>query len=371
MASLSFDQEKTAFQLYYSEKYQTFRDAEIQFRTLIASLLSQVGDFAEVPTVISRVKSESECLQKFQRKYQTELEKQQTPYEIKEFITDLIGVRVTCLYESEVPEVARVVKENFSVLGITDKIAKLESTDAAFGYKGLHLDLTINEARRQLPEYGRYRDLQFEIQIRTVIQDGWSILDHKIKYKRAIPTPLKRRINVLAALFELADHEFLAIGNETKALEQRAREQVGTERPVVVAAEELPPASDDEPFLNVFQFLEIAATHFPAYPFHANKADGFVQELLKWKSDLTAADLATLLLAYLPVVHLYDKHIRGVQSRWLNPFTEMRHALFLSDPRVFRWALYDLQRDSFNQWLETSAPHPLVGFPSLSREGKA
>src|SRR5438270_659912 len=136
MASLSFAQELLAFQLYYRTNYQTLLDAEVQFRTLIASLLAQVGSFAEVPKVISRVKAEAECIAKFQRKYQTPLEKQQMPYEIKDYITDLLGVRVTCLYESDVPEVARVLSENFRSLGVTDKIAKLESTDDAFGYRG-------------------------------------------------------------------------------------------------------------------------------------------------------------------------------------------------------------------------------------------
>lgn len=374
MPSLSFEDERTAFQLYYSATYQTLRDAEAQFRTLIASLLAQIGEFAEVPTVISRVKAESECIRKFQLKYQTELEKQQTPYEIKDYITDLIGVRVTCLYESEVTEVARVLKDNFEVLGVTDKIAKVESTADSFGYKGLHLDLTINDARRQLPEYARYRDFQFEVQIRTIIQDGWSILDHKMKYKRAIPTLLKRRINVLAALFELADHEFLAIQNETKQWEQRAKEQVAPQPAALLltAPETSPTDQPEEPYLNVFQFLEIAASHYPDYPFIATKADGFVQELLGWKRDLTAVELSSTLFAYLPVIRMYAKYVKEQQNKWLNPFTEIRHALFLGDPSTFHWVLYDLQRQSFNYWLDTNAPRPLVGGAPLSpREGEA
>ncbi|MGZ7142680.1 hypothetical protein ACXWOE_09685, partial [Streptococcus pyogenes] len=44
-----------------------------------------------------------------------------------------------------------------------------------------------------------------------------SVLDHKIKYKKSIPGQLKRRINVLAALFELADREFRQIRDATAA----------------------------------------------------------------------------------------------------------------------------------------------------------
>jgi putative GTP pyrophosphokinase len=355
VASLSFENEQSIFHKYYGDYRQTFADAEVQFRTLIASLLAHDGAFAETPKVISRVKSEQECLAKFQRKYQTELEKQGTLYEIKDYVTDVVGVRVTCLYESEIAEVSRVLVNNFTSLGVTDKIAKLESTDDAFGYRGLHLDLAINAARRELPEYGRSRDINFEVQIRTIIQDGWSILDHKMKYKRAIPTALKRRINVLAALFELADHEFLAIREATLSLEIRAREELagGTDHvPNVAAAADR--RVEDEPFLNVFQFLEIASTFFPHYSFWPEKADAFVQEILKWSPSLSAKDFKRLLVRHLPRIERYAEYARSRGSFYPNPFTQMRHALFLSDPDVYCWMLYDVQRHAFRVWLQST-----------------
>ena len=61
----------------------------------------------------------------------------------------------------------------------------------------------------------------FEVQIRSLIQDAWSVLDHKIKYKKSIPIDLKRRINILSALFELADREFKEIRNATIELMQQ------------------------------------------------------------------------------------------------------------------------------------------------------
>lgn len=91
----------------------------------------------------------------------------------------------------------------------SDKTQQLEE-EGAFGYKGLHLDLKLLPNRQELPEYRRFRDLRFEVQLRTIVQDAWSALDHKIKYKKNIPHVLKRRINRLAAIFELADQEFLA-----------------------------------------------------------------------------------------------------------------------------------------------------------------
>ena len=82
---------------------------------------------------------------------------------------------------------------------------EIEETESEFGYKGLHLDLKLDDERKILPEYVGFGDQQFEVQIRTIVQDAWSEVDHKLKYKKEIPSDIKRRIYRLAALFELAD----------------------------------------------------------------------------------------------------------------------------------------------------------------------
>ena len=72
----------------------------------------------------------------------------------------------------------------------------MEAKDDSFGYKGLHVDLKLKSPRTGMKEYKRYSDLRFEVQIRTIIQDAWSVLDHKIKYKKSIPTSMKRKFTL-------------------------------------------------------------------------------------------------------------------------------------------------------------------------------
>ena len=207
MASLDFEQEKQAFRDYYSDNFDRLSSAAESLRTLIYLLLADRNTF-ETPVVASRLKEREECVGKFKRKYQSKLEKSATPYEIKDYITDLIGLRIVCLYNDEIPKIREIMEANFMLVQVTDKIADMESSDDSFGYKALHLDLRLKEPRASLPEYDQIRNLQFELQIRTIVQDAWGNLDHKIKYKKAVPPPLARRINVLSALFELADQEF-------------------------------------------------------------------------------------------------------------------------------------------------------------------
>ena len=214
MASLDFDLEKDIFRKFYEEKSRHLTSASELLRSLINSLIQQDGKIL-ISKIDNRVKEKEECIKKFQRKYLTDAETNNTPYTIKDHITDLIGIRIVCLYEDDIENIKKLLSENFNVIEVTDKISHMESKEDSFGYKGLHMDIKFNNSRDQLPEYKIYNDLQFEIQIRTIIQDSWSVLDHKIKYKKSIPTKLKRRINTLAALFELADREFKSIRDET------------------------------------------------------------------------------------------------------------------------------------------------------------
>ncbi len=340
MPSLDFEKEKADFREFYAENQKLLLDAEVFFRSLVGSLLSASSEITP-PAVVGRVKDREESIKKFVRKYQSDLEAAKIPYAIKDHTTDLVGVRVVCLYEDEVDNIADVLKKNFDVLEVTDKIRAMESTEDEFGYKGLHLDLKINDKRRALPEYGPFALLRFEVQIRTIVQDAWSVLDHKIKYKRSIPAKLKRRINALAAQFETVDHEFLAIRNESVALE---RETTPTSVKTL-EAQKSP--------IDAFQFLAIGKECFPGYTFIPEFVDGFVQEILQRAPDLTAADLETAIKAINARVHRYK-----AQSPYpMNPYTMLRHILYLSDRKKFELMLFDRQRNNFLAWLSHDKPN--------------
>ena len=278
MPSLDFETEKTAFTDYYDNHWDVLEGATGSFVTLIRSLLVASGHAP--PKIEQRIKDREECIKKFTRKYRSGLEADATPYTIKDHITDLIGIRIICLYEDEVQPINDLVCEQFEVLGVTDKITLVEGTEDSFGYKGLHLDLKLNDERFHLPEYTLYAKQAFELQIRTVVQDSWSVLDHNIKYKKSIPNSLKRRINTLAALFELADREFRQVRDATTAEIAKAAEEEGEVAPVPTqpgGGEEVE-AGQYAP-LNAFRFLRIAKHFFPDFEFEAHKVDGFTAEI--------------------------------------------------------------------------------------------
>lgn len=348
MPSLDYEFEKTAFREFYNDNHQRLRDAEDFFRSLLATLVARVEGL-EKPTVTSRLKDREECIQKFSRKYQTSLEQDQKPYQIAPYITDLIGLRIVCLYEHEVELVVDTLRTNFEVLDESNKIEKIESTENTFGYKGFHLDLKANKARLEFPEYSQFKDLQFEVQVRTTIQDAWSALDHKIKYKKSIPPNLKRRINTLAALFELADHEFLSIRKQTQELITKATTASPAISQTEVANGESVSIEIHKPLLDVFSFLSVVNSRFDGYNFLPHAADGFVQELLRLNPKFTSTELATNLDQELTRVKKY----KAESPHTLNPYTQIRHSLYLSDPNAYKVALFDMQRMQFDAWLKS------------------
>ncbi len=349
MSSLDYDSEREAFLDFYAASEVGLLRAAVDAMSSVLELLLTDRDEFPSPTVSGRVKDRRECLDKFNKKYRKNLETESTPYSIKDHISDLIGLRVVCYYETDIPLVAALIKENFEVIDVTDKSGAMEEHDNTFGYKGLHLDAKLKEPRSSLPEYRKFGDLRFEIQIRTHVQNAWSTIDHKIKYKREIPQSLKRRINRLAALFELADQEFVNIREETQSIERTVKDAASVNDDVVVQL--LGPGNLLEPF----RFVELATALFPGYPFDPSKAEDFVRELRSIDEGVTIDAVRDTWERQRDVVLRYRKYQQETHRIPLNPYTQLRHAMFRDNPDVYSLLLYPRQRSAFEAWIAGEA----------------
>lgn len=329
--SIDFENKVIEFRAYHDENYDFLSSAGNVYKTLINALLV---DKVPIDNISMRIKEREECISKFKRKYLSEVESKNEDYLIQDHITDLVGLRVVCLHLDDIKEIQKIIEDNFKEIDITDKSSILDSTEDKFGYKGLHLDLMIDDKRATFPEYSKFKNVTFELQVRTIIQDAWSVLDHKIKYKKNIPTELKRRINRLSALFEVADEEFLRIKGET----QKEQEKAITE--ITGKTKEL------EDNIDVFKFLLVARQNFPNYHFIEYKADGFVGELLKIDS---AISTNTLINALDNNKNQIEEYAKATMSP-MNPYTIIRHCLYLWDKAKYESLLYAGQRNAYNYW---------------------
>lgn len=350
MASLDFDYERNSFRTFYESNRKHFVAAKKIYIRTISSLIKRLK-LEMVTKVEGRIKDKEECIKKFHHKYQEKLEADQLPYEIKDFITDIIGIRIVCLYEDQIVIFSEILQKNFKVCNVTDKILSVESTEDSFGYKSLHMDLALTDEMALKPNYQEFTDCTFELQIRSLIQDAWSVLDHEIKYKKSIPSALKRRINILSALFEMADREFKEIRDATTQLIQQETVSVESDLHDDLL-ESSGPAANGLRTVNAFNFLRIAGHFFRDFDFIDYKVDYFVHEILIIDNSLQKSDLHKCLTEKFKIIREYRDHCLQVTPRHtFSPYAFIRHCLYLYDRERFARILSRDTKQRFSIWL--------------------
>lgn len=136
---------------------------------------------------------------------------------------DLVGARIVCLFLDDLPIVDGVIKEIFDVF---DKDDKTNATaPEMFRYRSVHYQARIRSDHVG-PHYDNIKHFDFEIQVRTILQDAWASVEHTLAYKgpTSIPNELKRDINALVGLFHVADKSFQHLRDEIRRSEQSAKE---------------------------------------------------------------------------------------------------------------------------------------------------
>lgn len=143
-----------------------------------------------VHSVRWRVKDTGHILEKIIRKKIEKSEKYEKINEdnYHEIITDLIGIRALHLFKDEFTSIDKVIREKFEMH--EDPIAYIRSGDPddfsrtlaehkfevkqhPAGYRSLHYVIHTTPARRKI---------YVEIQVRTIFEEGWSEIDHIIRY---------------------------------------------------------------------------------------------------------------------------------------------------------------------------------------------
>lgn len=167
-----------------------YEEIGIDVRETLASMLKSHGISAKVT---HRVKETDSLIKKIARK--------KASYEA---IHDKVGVRIVVYFKKQLDIIDTLICQLFG-LEVTKKEDMSEKLgEAVFGYQAIHYD--ICKLRNGMEHF-------CEIQLRTTCQDNWSELSHALSYKTEISIPLhiRREINALSAVFELADNQFQLI----------------------------------------------------------------------------------------------------------------------------------------------------------------
>jgi ppGpp synthetase/RelA/SpoT-type nucleotidyltranferase len=124
-----------------------------------------------------------------------------------EKIRDIVGIRVICLFLSDIERIGQIIRSSFTVLDEDDKIEGAEVS--SFGYMSMHFIVTMKGSHSG-PRYDPIAKLPFEIQVRTIAMDAWANVSHYLDYKtdKDVPTDLRRDFYALSGLFYVADRHF-------------------------------------------------------------------------------------------------------------------------------------------------------------------
>ena len=112
--------------------------------------------------------------------------------QIEEYIKDLAGCRLVFYTNSDVSMFhgSRVLIENFEIDWDRTKIhyPDQDIADPRLLFISDNYVVKLSEARLQLPEYARFKDMSCEVQIQTTLNHAWAETAHDTIYKNSFPT---------------------------------------------------------------------------------------------------------------------------------------------------------------------------------------
>lgn len=170
-----------------------------------------VHQYNPIEHIKARIKTAESIVKKLKR-----AGKESTIQNMIEYVNDIAGIRIICSFSSDIYRIAAMIKEqkDINILLTKDYI----TYPKASGYRSYHMIVSV-------PVYlsDRIVDTKVEIQIRTVAQDFWASLEHKIHYKfeGEAPEHIRSELVECARMVSDLDARMLALNEEILALSKK------------------------------------------------------------------------------------------------------------------------------------------------------
>lgn len=158
--------------------------------------------YSPIESVSGRVKRISSILDKAHRKG-VDIK------HIEEKIEDIAGVRIICQFVEDIETVVDIIRKRSDMTVKREKDYITQSK--ASGYRSYHIIVYYTVQTIKGP-----KNLEAEIQIRTLAMNFWSTIEHSLqyKYKENMPDELRERLLRAADAVEALDHEMASVRDE-------------------------------------------------------------------------------------------------------------------------------------------------------------
>ena len=122
-------------------------------------------------------------------------------------IQDGVGLRIVAYSLEDANTIVEWLRKEFVVdeQQIEDK--RMSSGADRFGYASFHAQIKLSPQRAALEDWKEFTELSAEIQVRTVLQDMWAVVNYQLSYKKNISKSFdfERRFSRLSCKLEEID----------------------------------------------------------------------------------------------------------------------------------------------------------------------
>jgi len=268
-------------------------------------------------SISSRVKKLDSFLDKAQRKeYENPLDD----------IQDVVGLRIVCLFISDIERIGKVIRESFSILSEDNKVEGTEVS--SFGYMSVHFTSMMKDEYVG-PRYNSITKMAFEIQVRTIAMDAWANVSHHLDYKsdKDVPSDLKRDFYALSGLFYVADKHFEMFYGASKQSQEEMSELF----------EEATPQAKAEQEINLDSLTAYLQTKFPDRKHMGAKAVSVLTNELLRAGYKTIGEIDQIIDSASDAFNLYERELPpAVTSKRFTDVRVVRISVQLADENYHR-----------------------------------
>lgn len=160
--------------------------------------------YTPIEHIKSRIKTPASIVNKLKKNgYETSVEN------MVKYVNDIAGIRIICSFTSDIYLIADMItkQSDLKVVSVKDYITHPKVS----GYQSYHILVTVPIHLTQ-----GIVDTIVEIQIRTIAQDFWASLEHKIYYKFEgnAPDYIRRELQECANIISNLDRRMLSLNEK-------------------------------------------------------------------------------------------------------------------------------------------------------------
>lgn len=190
--------------LWYQQNLRRHEQFATAFENVLHTVLSETGTNT-LPLQV-RVKAQESFLEKCLRPSRSNPAYFRYTDPTSE-IKDIVGSRITLYMLGDAKSVVSALRR---YLVCEEQEVKGAGDSRIPGYQGTHFLAGFPPERLALLEFAKFREMQSEVQVRTVLQHTWAEIQHDLIYKPQVEVPveIQRRLVGLAGILDVVDREF-------------------------------------------------------------------------------------------------------------------------------------------------------------------